>query len=124
MGGKWRAYVTGAGVAQGGKVRSFEESFTSGKQDRCNGDVHLVDQAFAKILLDHAHAATKANILACGRFASSRKGGGDAFGNEVEGRTPFHDQRRARVVGEHEHRHVIDGILAPPTSPAFVWPGS
>ena len=116
--------MLGAGVAQGRKVCSFEESFTSAKEDRRNGDVHLVDQALAKILLNDIDAATKTNILAFGRFARLRQGGGNAFRNEVEGRSSFHDQRCACVVGQHEHRAVIDRIFAPPTPPAFIWPGS
>ena len=39
--GKWRAFVPGAGVAQGRKVCSFKESFTRAKQDRRKGDVQL-----------------------------------------------------------------------------------
>ena len=124
MSGTWRAFVPGAGVAQGRKVCSFKESFTSAKQDRRNGDVHLVDQALAKILLNDVYAATKTNVLAFGRFASLRQGGGNALGNEVEGRSAFHDQGCACVVGQHEHWDVIDRILAPPTPPALIWPRS
>ena len=124
MSGKWRAFVPGAGVAQGRKVDSFKESFTSAKQDRRNSDVHLVDQALAKILLNDVYAATNTNILAFGRFASLRQGGVNAFRNEVEGCSSFHDQRCACVVGQHEHRDVIDRILAPPAPPAFIWPRS
>ena len=124
MSGKRRAFVSGAGIAQGGKVYSFKEPFTSAKQDRRNGDVHLVDQALTKILLNDVYAATETNILASRRFAGLRQGGGDAFRNEVERRSSFHDQRRAGVVGQHEHWNVIDGIFAPPTPPALIWPRS
>jgi hypothetical protein len=116
--------VPGAGVAQSRKIRSFEEPFTRAKQDRRNRDVHLVDQAFAKVLLDDTDAATNANILAFGRVARLRQGGVNAFSNEVEGSASFHDQRRTRVVGQHEHWGVIDRILAPPTPPAVICPGS
>ena len=37
-------------------------------------------------------------------------------------RSPFHHQRRTRVVGQHEDRHLIHGILAPPAAPAFIRP--
>ena len=116
--------MPGAGVAQGRKVCTFEESFTRAEQDRRNCDVHLVDQALAKILLNDIDAATNANILAFGRFARLRQGGACAFSNEVEGYSSFHDEGRARVVGQHEHRDVIDRILAPPTPPALIGPGS
>ena len=116
--------MPGAGVAQGRKVGSFKESFTSAKQDRRNSDVHLVDQALAKILLNDVDAATKTNILTCGRFASLRQGGGNAFRHEVEGRSSFHDQRCACVVSQYEHWDVTDRILAPPTPSAVIWPRS
>src|SRR5687767_8436766 len=90
VGGESRAFVPGAGVAQGRKIHSFEESFSGAEQDRRNSDVQLVDQASAKILLNDVHAATETNILAFRRFASSRQGGGNAFRNEVEGRSSFH----------------------------------
>ena len=70
--GKWRAFVPGAAVAQRWKVYSFKEPFTSAKQDRRDSDVHLVDQALAKILLNDIYTATKTNVLASGRFASLR----------------------------------------------------
>ena len=99
MSGEWRAFVPGAGVPQGRKVYSFKESFTSAKQDRRNSDVQLVDQALAKILLNDVYTAAKTDILAFGCFASSRQGRGNAFRDEVEGRSSFHDQRCAWVVG-------------------------
>ena len=63
MSGKGRAFVPGAGVAQGRKVYSFKEPFTGAEQDRRNREVHLVDQALAKILLNDVYAATKTNVL-------------------------------------------------------------
>ena len=32
----------------------------------------------------------------------------------------MHDQRRAWVVGEHVHRHVVGRVLAPPAAPALI----
>ncbi len=124
VGGTWGALVPGAGVAQSRKVCSFEESFTRAKQDRRDSDVHLVDQALAKILLNDMDCATDAAILACSRFARLRQGGGNTFGNEVQACSAFHDQRRPGMVCQHEHRHVIDRIFAPPTPPTLIWPGS
>ena len=86
--------------------------------------MHFVNQALAKILLNDVYATTNANILAFGCFARLRQGGGYSFRNEVEGRSPFHDQRQTCVVGQHEHWDVIDRILAPPTPPALIWPRS
>lgn len=75
----------GAGVAQSRLVDPFEEAFTRAKEDRRNGDVHLVDRALAKMLLNDIDAATNANIVASGRFSRLRQGGGNAIGDEAEG---------------------------------------
>ena len=91
MSGKWRAFVPDAGVAKLGKIYSFKESFTSTKQYRRDGDVHLVDQALAKILLNDIDASAKPNILAFGCFASLRQSGDNTFRHEVEGGASFHD---------------------------------
>src|SRR5689334_5974739 len=39
-------------------------------------------------------------------------------------RAALHDDRCARVVGQHKHRRVIGRIVAPPSLPAVVGPGS
>ena len=123
MGGQWRALVLGAGVAEGRKVYALKEPFTSAKQDRRNSDVYLVDQALAKILLNGIDTATNANILGSSRFARLRQGGGNAFSDEMEACSAIHDQRRMGVMGQHEHRDVINRIFAPPTAPALIGPG-
>ena len=46
----------------------------------------------------------------------------DAVGDEVERRAAFHLERRARVVGQHEDRHVVRRARAPPALPAVVGP--
>jgi hypothetical protein len=113
-----------ARVAQSGEVYSFKEPFTGAKQDGRNGDVHLVNQALAETLLDDIDTATNANIPASGRVLRLRQGGSHALSDEVKGCSSFHDKRCAGVVGQHEHRNVIDRIFAPPAPPALVWPRS
>ena len=48
--------------------------------------------------------------------------GVDAVGDEVEGRAALHLERRARVVRQHEHRHVVGRVVAPPALPGVVGP--
>ena len=124
MGGPCCGFVLDAGIAQGRKIDTFEQALTGAEQDWRDGDVHLIDQAEAKILLNDVDSATNANIFVSGRFPGSFKSHGSTFRHKVEGCSSFHDQRRARVVGQHEHRDVINRILAPPTPPALIWPGS
>lgn len=124
MSGTWRALVLYAHVTQRGEVYSFKESFTGAKQDGRNGDVHLVNQALAETLLNDIDTATNTNIPASGRGLRLRQGGSHALGDEVKCCSSFHDKRCAGVVGQHEHQNVIDGIFAPPATPALVWPRS
>ena len=45
--------------------------------------------------------------------------------DEDERRTALHDLRLASVMGEHEHRHVERGVVAPPAvCPRIVLPGA
>ncbi len=124
MRGKWRPLTPGAGVAEGRKIYTFEQSLAGAEQDGRYGDVHLVDQAVAKILLNDVDAATRSHVFAPCRLAGALERDDRAFGHEVEGRSAFHDQRCACVVGQHEHRDVIDRILAPPAAPALIRPGA
>jgi hypothetical protein len=48
----------------------------------------------------------------------------DAAGDEVEGGAALHHERRAGMVGQHEDRHVVRGLVAPPAFPALVGPGA
>ena len=122
MGGPCRGFVLDAGIAQGRKIDTFEESLTGAEQNWRYGYVHLIDQALAKILLDDIDPATNANIFASGGFPGALKSGGSTFRHEVKGRSAVHDKRWARVVREHEYGDVINGVLAPPTPPAPVRP--
>ena len=122
MGGPCRGFVLDAGIAQGRKIHAFEESLPGAEQNWRYGYVHLIDKAVAKILLDDVDSATYANIFAIGSFAGAFKCDGNASRHKMEGGAPVHDKRRAYVVGQHEYRHVINRIIAPPTPPALVWP--
>lgn len=121
---KRRALTARAGVAQGRKIYTVEQSLTGAEEYRRYGDVHLVDQVVAKILLNDVDAATHSHVLAPCCLAGALKRDDGAFCHEVEGRSSFHDKRCTCVVGQHEHRDVIDRILAPPPAPALVRPGA
>lgn len=56
-------------MAQSSKIYSFKESFTSAKKDGRNCNVHLVNLASAKILLNDVDTAANANVLALSSFA-------------------------------------------------------
>src|SRR5207247_6582911 len=46
----------------------------------------------------------------------------DSAGDEMKDGPAFHRDRFARVVRQHEHRHVIRRVLAPPAAPPVVGP--
>jgi hypothetical protein len=116
--------VPGAGVTQGRKIHTFEESLTGAEQDWRYGYVHLVDKALAKILLDDIDSATNANILASSGSPGALKSDDRAFCDEVESRSAFHDERRARMVRQNKDGDVVHGVVAPPPPPTLIWPGS
>lgn len=124
MGGSRRGFVLDAGIAQGRQVHTFEEALAAAEQDWRYGYVHLVDKAVAKVLLDDIDPATDANIFASGGLPGALKSDDSTFCHEVKGRSAVHDERWARVVGEHEHGDVIHRVVAPPTPPTLVRPGT
>jgi hypothetical protein len=70
MGGFLRRNELNAFVSQRAHVDPFEQPLARAQQDGRNGDVQLIDQAPAKILLDDAdRSAAQTNILA---LAASR----------------------------------------------------
>src|SRR6266516_3743950 len=46
----------------------------------------------------------------------------NSAGDEMKDGPAFHRDRFARVVRQHEHRHVIRRVLAPPAAPPVVGP--
>src|SRR6267378_3772962 len=114
--------VPAAVIAELWCVNARKKMFSRAKQSRRNSEVHLVDQACLKILLDRGDTAAEPDILTIGRVHGALKGGVDAIGNEVEGGAAFHGDRCAWVVGEDEHRGVVGRVFAPPSFPIIVWP--
>ena len=84
--------------------------------------MHLVDPAGAQILFYRGNAAAEANVLAFRGALCLVQSGFDAVGHEVKGRPAVHDEGGAGMVGEHEDRHVIGRVVAPPALPAFIRP--
>ncbi len=111
-------------IAQLRCVNTFQKTFSCTEEDRRHGQVHLVDKSGAKVLPDRGNPAAKPDILTVRSVNSSFKGGVNAIGDKVEGRASAHVDRCAWVAGEHENRSVERRIIAPPSLPNIVWPGS
>lgn len=114
----------GAVIAELWQVETGEKVFPGAEEDRSNGEVHLVDEAGLKVLADGGDAAAKANVLTFGSAGGALKSSVDAIGDEVEGGAAAHGDGFARVMGEHEDRSVVGRVVAPPTFPGIVGPGT
>jgi hypothetical protein len=84
--------------------------------------VDLVDETRAQVLLDRVRPAADAHVPSAGGLACPLERLVDAAGDEMERRAALHLEGRARVMGQHEHRHVVRRVLAPPALPAHVGP--
>jgi hypothetical protein len=120
--GVGRRNAISARIVKGGQVETREEILAIAEKDRHHGEMQFVDQAGAQILADGRDAAPDPDILSVGDVARLPQCGFDAVRHEVEGCSAFHGDRSARMVGEHEDRHVVGRIGAPPAFPALIRP--
>ena len=81
------------------RVNPLEQPLAAAQQDRGDGEVQLIDEAGAEILLDRVRSAADAHVFAVGGFLRPVQGLVDTAGDEVEGRAAGHFEGRARVVG-------------------------
>src|SRR3954470_24900357 len=84
--------------------------------------MHLVDEPRLQILTHGRYAAADTNVLACCCFARTLQRFVDSAGDEMKRCVTRHLERLAWMVREHEHRHVIRRVVAPPAFPVFVRP--
>ncbi len=105
-------------------VDPLEQRLARAKQQRRDREVQLVHLPRAQVLPDGRRAAADTNVGAAGGLARAPERLLDPAGDEVERRPALHLQRRPRVVREHEHRHVVGRVLAPPAAPLLVGPGT
>lgn len=111
-------------VAELRSVKAFQKGFSGAEEDRREGQVHVIDEPGAKVLPDGGNSAAHADIAAVGSVNRSLERSVNAIGDKVESGAAFHLDRSARVVGEHKNRSVVRRIVAPPSLPNVVWPGS
>src|SRR3989441_10737091 len=120
-----RRHMLGARIAQRRQVDPRKQRLTTAEQDRRDRDVHFVDVARLEILAHCGRPAADLDI-APARAARGLPGATERFlnsaGDEMKDGPAFHRDRFARVVRQHEHRHVIRRVLAPPAAPPVVGP--
>ena len=116
--------VLGTAEAQREQVDVYEQLLARSENDRRNSEVDFIDKSGAQKLADRRNATSDPNILSiCGRGSTLGRGV-NTLGDKMKRCTSRHGDRRARVVGEHEDRSVIRGIVAPPALPALIGPRS
>src|SRR6266516_1509353 len=109
--------MLGARIAQRRQIEPRKEMLAAAQQDRRDRDVHFVDEARLEILAHRGRPAADLDI-APARTARGLPGATERFvnsaGDEMKDGPAFHRDRFARVVRQHEHRHMI---YAPMPSP-------
>src|SRR3984893_16807377 len=117
MGGLFRRHELDAFVSQGPQVNGIEQPLASTEQGRRDCDVHLIDKASTKILLDGVGSAANTDVHPFRCVARLVKRLVNATRDEVKHRTAFHLYLRSRVVSQDEDWNVIRrGVSPPPRS--------
>ena len=98
MGGFLRRNELNAFVSQSAHVNPLEQSLSPAQQDRRDSEVQLIDEARTKILLDSVRSAANAHIHSVGCVARPVKRLVNTARHEVEYRSAFHLDGRARVM--------------------------
>ncbi len=124
MGGFLRRNELNAFVSQCAQVKPLEQSLSPAQQDRRDSDMQLIDEARTKILLDSMWSAANAHIQSVGCLARPVKSLVNATRDEVECRSAFHLDGRARVMRQYESWNVIGRAVSPPAFPVHVGPGT
>src|SRR4030095_8601967 len=109
---------------QSAQFNPLEQSLSPAKQDRRDSDVQLIDEARTKILLDSVRSAANAHIHSLGCVARPVKRLLNTARDEVECRSAFHLDGRARVMSQDESWNVIGWVAPPPAFPVRVGPGT
>src|SRR4051812_29736077 len=111
-------------IAERVEVEVLPEILARPHENRALGQMKLVDQPRLEILPNRGDASAQTHVLAAGCLLRLLERGLDAVGDEVEHGAALHLEGLARVMRQHEHRHVVRRLFAPPPLPVFVRPRS
>src|SRR5881398_3188287 len=84
--------------------------------------MHLVDEPRLEILAHRGRPAADLDIEPARGLPGATERFLNSAGDEMKDGPAFHRDRFARVVRQHDHRHVIRRVLAPPAAPPVVGP--
>src|SRR5258708_36448912 len=82
--------------------RSLKKMLTGTEKGWSNGEVHLVDEPRAKVLLNRCRTTANPNISSVGSLGGATQRGMNALRDEVKCRAAVHCDRRTRVIRQHE----------------------
>jgi hypothetical protein len=116
--------MPGACVSQVSEVDAVKQPLARAKQDWRDDEMHFIDQSLPEVLPNGRRSAYDSHILSVGGVASPLERGANPVSDEMKGRASLHHERRARMMCEHENGRVVNRVLAPPSSPALVRPGT
>jgi hypothetical protein len=74
-------------------------------------------------LPDGRRSASDSDILSVGGITSTFKCYANPVRDEMKGRASLHDERRTRMMSEHENFRMVNRVLTPPSAPALIRPG-
>src|SRR3989440_12944444 len=114
--------MLGARIAQRRQVDPRKQRLTTAEQDRRDRDMDLVDEPRLEILAHRGRPAADLDIEPARGLPGATERFLDSAGDEMKDGPAFHCDRLARVVRQHEHRHVIRRGLPPPTPPPALGP--
>src|ERR1700722_15347435 len=124
MGSPGARNMLDAPIAKRGHIEAAKKIFARSQQARRDGQVHLVNEFGPQVLLNGGDTAAKPNVLSFGGFRRLLKRRGNALSGEVERGPPRHGKRFAWMVRQHENRAMVRRVIAPPTFPVLVGPGT
>src|SRR3954451_5320816 len=124
MGGLLRRDELSALVSQSAHVDALEQSLSRAQQDRRDREVQLIDEARTEILLDSVGPAANAYVHSLGCIARAIERLVNSARDEIESRSAFHLDGRARVMSQDESWNVIGWVVSPPAFPVHVGPGT
>src|SRR5437763_14684860 len=115
-------HMLSARIAQRRQVDPRKERLTTAEQDRRDRDMHLVDEPRLEILAHRGRPAADLDIAPARGLPGATERFLNSAGDEMKDGPAFHRDRCARVVRQHEHRHVIRRGFAPPAPPLVLGP--
>src|SRR3954447_21514598 len=97
-------------------AEAFEQALTRAEEDRCDAEIHHVDEIRRQVLARRLGSARERDILVPGRFARLLERRLDSSADEGELRA-LQRERLSRMVREDEDRMVERRLVAPPAVP-------